>query len=80
MRPLLRWLIHGKPKPPVVIQGELLRIEDPRTDALVAIAEAVKVQAVAMERFANAAESVLGTLERAEQRVLASEPMKQLEP
>lgn len=72
MRPLWRWIVHGKPKPIPVIEAEWT-FEDPRTDALVAMAAALQEQTLVLERFAVAAESVAGALERAEQRALPSE-------
>jgi hypothetical protein len=65
VRPFLRWIVHGKPKPPTVIEAEWAFV-DPRTDALVAIA-------ASMERFVGAAESVAAALERAERRALGVE-------
>lgn len=71
MRPLWRWIVHGKPTPPPPVIRAEWSFEDPRTDALVAIA-------ASMERFALAAESVAAALDRAEQRALDVEPMEQL--
>lgn len=63
--------MHGKPKPPPVIRAEFSH-EDPRTDALKAMAAAAEAQAFAMQRFAVAAESVAAALDRAEQRALGT--------
>lgn len=59
--------------------------EDPRTDALKAIAAALQAQTLAWERFALAAESaaaaqsaLVAALDRAEQRALAGGPAAEL--
>lgn len=65
-----RWIIHGNSKPIVInVPGEI-RFEDPRTDALKAMAEALQAQAAVLERMALTAESVAAVLERAERRTL----------
>jgi hypothetical protein len=71
MRPFLRWIVNGKPKPPPTIYAEFT-FEDPRTDALKAMAAAAEAQTLLLERFTTAAEHVAATLDRAEQRVLGA--------
>lgn len=75
MRPFLRWLINGKrPKPtPLSEIPTIIRFEDPRTDALKAMAAALETQTAILERFAEAAESVVAALDRAEQRTIAAQ-------
>lgn len=77
MRRVWRWVVYGRPSPPVVLQGDWT-FEDPRTDALKAMAAALEAQTLMLERFTLAAESVAETLARAEQRVLEAEPMPEL--
>lgn len=72
MRKVWRWVIHGKPKPIPTIYAEY-RHEDPRTDALKAIAVSLENQNELFERFVVASESVAAALDRAEKRALEVE-------
>jgi hypothetical protein len=87
VRPFLRWLVNGRPRPlePIVLTGEWTEL-DPRTDALKAMAAALEAQtamlgtqALMLERFAVAAEMVVGVLERAEARALEAHERAVLE-
>lgn len=76
MRPFLRWLVNGRPKPtePIVLYGEW---SNPREDAILATAASLAEQtamlgtlALLLERNAVATESMLAALDRAERRAL----------
>lgn len=79
MRPFLRWLVHGKRQPPILLPGLLLSESNPREEALIAMAAALEAQTLMLERFASAAEQVAATLERAEQRALPASEQPELE-